>query len=202
MFLSVTQTGCQSPKSPRRRESSKESSRGFCVSLLRNTVFVKVDVLGMHPSPLIVSDSVIYRLFYGCFTLTSVRRDVFANNRLSLPLVSSTSLAHLFIMATSLSFGAVSQIHACLTDPEYGPSLAADKSAFMYTVRDEGLKDLFDYIKHHVRQPTVYICCVVYSIVFSLTSNRSVGRQKTENEQPDFAYSFSFFLLEWSRYLK
>ncbi|KIM78300.1 hypothetical protein PILCRDRAFT_824514 [Piloderma croceum F 1598] len=89
-----------------------------------------------------------------CFR--EVRRDVFANSRLSLPLVSSSSLALLFIMSTSLSFGAVSQIHAYLTDPEYGPSLAAEKSAFMYTVRDEGLKDLFDYMKHHPEEEQLF----------------------------------------------
>jgi hypothetical protein len=101
-----------------------------------------------------------------------------------------------------MSFGAVSQIHACLTDPEYGPSLAAEKSAFMYTVRDEGLKDHFDYLKHHVRQTTVYIYCVTYMVVFSLRRNRLVGNEKTKDRQPDIARSSSFLLLEWPRHLK
>jgi SAM-dependent methyltransferase len=82
-----------------------------------------------------------------CFR--EVRHEVFANNRLSLLLVSSSPLPNIFLQRTSVTFGLLNEMHICLTDPEYGPSLAPEKSPFMYTVRDEGLKDFFDYLKHH-----------------------------------------------------
>lgn len=113
-------------------------------------------------------------------TLTSVRRDVFANNRLSLPLVSPSPLANLILMSTNLTFGPANKIYACLADPEYGHSLASVKSPFMYNVRDEGRKDFFDYMKHHVRQITFYKTCISDMIFFSLTKNRLVSCDRLE----------------------
>jgi len=46
-------------------------------------------------------------------------------------------------------FGLLNKIYACLTDPEYGPSLAPEKSIFMYNVKDEGVKNYFDYLKNN-----------------------------------------------------
>jgi hypothetical protein len=82
-----------------------------------------------------------------------VRPDVFANNRLSLLLVSSTPLADRLLLSTTVTFGPADKFHACLTDLAYGPSMSPEKSPFMYNVKNEGLKDFFDYMKHHVRRP-------------------------------------------------
>jgi hypothetical protein len=42
----------------------------------------------------------------------------------------------------------------------------------MFTVRDEGLKDFFDYLKHHVREQTIYIAFISDLMIASLTWNR------------------------------
>ena len=81
----------------------------------------------------------------------AVRPDVFANNRLSLLLVSSAPIPNIVMLGTTLTFGLADKIYSCLADPEYGHSLAPEKSPFMYNVRDEGRKDFFDYMKYHVR---------------------------------------------------
>jgi hypothetical protein len=102
---------------------------------------------------------------------TPVRCDIFANNRLSLPLVSSTPLADVLLLSTTVSSGAAKNFYECLTDPEYGPSLAPEKCPFMYNVRDEGFKDFFDYIRHHVCQPA-HKTCIAKPIIFSPMRNR------------------------------
>ena len=119
-----------------------------------------------------------------------VRHQVFANNRLSLSLVSSTPLRNIFLLGTGLAFGLLSKIYACLTDPEYGPSITPEKSPFMYSVRDEGLKDFFDYLKHHVRRPTIYIACNSDLIVSSLIRNGLVCSRSLEF-QAHVGYSVS-----------
>jgi hypothetical protein len=82
-----------------------------------------------------------------CFR--EVRHEVFANSRLSLSLGSGAPLANIFLMGTNFFYVFVNKIHACLTDPDYGPSLVPEKSTFMYCVRDEGVRDFYDYLKHH-----------------------------------------------------
>ena len=106
-----------------------------------------------------------------------VRHNVFANNRLSLLLVSSSPLPNIFLQRTSVTFGLLNEMHICLTDPEYGPSLAPEKSPFMYTVRDEGLKDFFDYLKHHVRRTTIYIARISDLMISSLIWSRLACHQ-------------------------
>ena len=78
--------------------------------------------------------------------------------------MSSSPVAILCLLSTTVTFGAANQIYACLTDPEYGPSLKPEKSPFMYNVRNEGLADFFDYLKHHVCQLTVYTAYISYMI--------------------------------------
>jgi hypothetical protein len=56
----------------------------------------------------------------------------------------------------------------------------------MYNVRNEGLADFFDYLKHHVCQLTVYTAYISYMISFSQIWSRlvcyySCGMKQTEN---------------------
>jgi hypothetical protein len=62
----------------------------------------------------------------------------------------------MILLGTGVMFGLLNKIYACLTDPEYGPSLAPEKSIFMYNVKDEGVKNYFDYLKNNVRRSVVY----------------------------------------------
>jgi hypothetical protein len=84
-------------------------------------------------------------------TFALVRYDVFANNRLSLNLVSSTPLSIVVLLATPTKLEVLSKVYACLTDPEYSTSFASDKSVFMYRFKDEGITSFFDYLQKNVR---------------------------------------------------
>jgi len=103
----------------------------------------------------------VYQIYLAYFTellmkqknCVLVRPDVFANNHLSLLLVSSTPVADRLLLSTTVTFGPADKFYACLTDLAYGPSMSPEKSPFMYNVKNEGLKDFFDYMKHHVRRP-------------------------------------------------
>ena len=102
-----------------------------------------------------------FNLIYRWHDFSPVRHEGFANSRLSLSLGSGAPLANIFLMGTNFFYVFVNKIHACLTDPDYGPSLVPEKSTFMYCVRDEGVRDFYDYLKHHVRRKVIRIACIM-----------------------------------------
>jgi len=53
------------------------------------------------------------------------------------------------LFATPTKIEVSSKVYACLTDPEYGPSFAPDKSIFMYRFKDEGITSFFDYLEQN-----------------------------------------------------
>src|ERR1700691_5043379 len=103
-----------SQKSLRRQESSKENWQGSCASLPPGIVSVKVYMYGILTT---------FNLIYRWHDFSPVRHEVFANSRLSLSLGSGAPLANIFLMGTNFFYVFVNKIHACLTDPDYGPSL-------------------------------------------------------------------------------
>ncbi|KAJ7573692.1 S-adenosyl-L-methionine-dependent methyltransferase [Mycena floridula] len=86
----------------------------------------------------------------GCFAESSP--DVFANNRLSLTLISSSPIAALVGLNAGECLQAMNVLPETMTDPEYAFSNEASKSAFMFSVRHE-LGDpnaaLFDWYGSH-----------------------------------------------------
>jgi hypothetical protein len=80
---------------------------------------------------------------------------VFANNRISLTLIRSTT-ADALLLNTGMTLSGVAALPETLRDPEYGPSYEPSKSAFMYSVKDENLTNYFEYLKVHVSYTNLY----------------------------------------------
>ncbi|KAH7923036.1 S-adenosyl-L-methionine-dependent methyltransferase [Leucogyrophana mollusca] len=118
------------------------------------------DILDGHPKGIHVSElaemvhfekgklSRIMRVLAskGCFT--EVDTDVFANNRLSLILKSSSNPGCLVrIHAQDVSQGAA-VLYETLTEPEYATSYDPDKAPLIYALKKKGLKgSFFDWMK-------------------------------------------------------
>lgn len=84
------------------------------------------------------------------FYVFSVGPDVFANNRLSLPLVDSPSADLLLLMTGVTQQGSIALPDA-IKDPQFGHSNEPSKSAFMYFHKDRGVDDtLFSYLEKNV----------------------------------------------------
>ncbi|KAL0060251.1 hypothetical protein AAF712_012961 [Marasmius tenuissimus] len=84
----------------------------------------------------------------GCFK--EVEDSIFANNRLSLTLLSSNPMSAIVATLAGENLRAVASLPEALVDPEYGASVAPDKTSFTYTVRGE-MKNasFFDWYKTH-----------------------------------------------------
>lgn len=85
--------------------------------------------------------------------LFAVKPDVYVNNRLSLTLLSTSSIAAMAGLATDEAAKSVRALAPMMQDPEYGLSSDVGKSAFMYSRKDE-YKDpdgsIFSWMKEHV----------------------------------------------------
>jgi hypothetical protein len=80
----------------------------------------------------------------------SVEPDVFANSRLSATLVDSPSTDLLLLMTGIIHEGSFS-LPDTLSDPQFGPSNAPSKSAFMYFRKDKGMDGtIFSYLGTNV----------------------------------------------------
>lgn len=79
--------------------------------------------------------------------------DVFANNRLSLTLLSSNPTSATVGLFTEECSRGVTALYDNLSDPDYASSYDSNKSAFMYSIKDE-ITDgsLFDWYALHVRR--------------------------------------------------
>ncbi|KAF9263801.1 S-adenosyl-L-methionine-dependent methyltransferase [Marasmius fiardii PR-910] len=73
----------------------------------------------------------------GCFS--EVSKDVYANNRISLPLLTRNPISPAISLYSSL-LQAVSALPEALAHPEYASSKAVNRSAFSYSIRKE-MKD-------------------------------------------------------------
>jgi hypothetical protein len=83
---------------------------------------------------------------------TKVSTDVFANNRLSLTLVDSNPSSGIMNFFDDEYDYAVHMIPNALTDPEYRDSYEVSKTAFMYSIKDQGVRGgHFDWMQLHVR---------------------------------------------------
>ncbi|KAL0565880.1 hypothetical protein V5O48_016138 [Marasmius crinis-equi] len=84
----------------------------------------------------------------GCFK--EVAEDVFANNRLSLTLLSTNPVSAIVLATTGECMKAVNSIPEAFVNSEYAFSASVNKSAFAYSVRGE-MEDavLFDWYKAH-----------------------------------------------------
>ncbi|KAG6868434.1 hypothetical protein C0993_002917 [Termitomyces sp. T159_Od127] len=79
-----------------------------------------------------------------------VKPDVFANNRLSLVLLSSSDVACLTVCHTTLAPRAGSILYDNLSDPKSAASYDPKDSPFMQVVKDEGIDGtFFDWLKAH-----------------------------------------------------
>lgn len=80
-----------------------------------------------------------------------VKTGVFANNRLSTTLKSSTAPAdYLLINSWARSEGSNS-LDRCLIDPTFGPSYEPAKAPFLYHMKDSRYGGFFDYLRANVR---------------------------------------------------
>ncbi|KAJ8073210.1 hypothetical protein PM082_020079 [Marasmius tenuissimus] len=84
----------------------------------------------------------------GCFK--EVAENVFANNRLSLTLLSTNPVSVTVLLNTGESLKGVNSIPEAMGDPEYGASVAVNKTAFTYSVKGEMENAaLFDWYRVH-----------------------------------------------------
>ncbi|KAF9254281.1 S-adenosyl-L-methionine-dependent methyltransferase [Marasmius fiardii PR-910] len=82
----------------------------------------------------------------GCFT--EVSKDVYANNRISFPLLSSNPLSSTFSLFSAEPLQFVSVIPEALVHPEYAFSRAVDRSSCSFMVRKEMENaSYFDWLK-------------------------------------------------------
>ncbi|KAH8824320.1 O-methyltransferase-domain-containing protein [Flagelloscypha sp. PMI_526] len=118
------------------------------------------DALLPHPEGLHIDDlakttglprsklSHIIRLLATRNCFREVSRDVFANNRLSLTLLSTNPVSDLIGTFSDECFQGVWALHDVLSDSEYGPAVSEEKAAFAYALRSEMPgATLFDYLK-------------------------------------------------------
>ncbi|KAA1465913.1 S-adenosyl-L-methionine-dependent methyltransferase [Dentipellis sp. KUC8613] len=137
---------------------------GFEVACMRVAIRAKIpDILLAHPEGLHV-DAIaekaglepkklarILRCLAARHTFLEVSHDVFTNSRTSYTLRSECPIAdYAGMMAEEFQRNATANLYDALTDPVYGPSYDANRSAFSYGVKDE-LKDvaLFTWYEHH-----------------------------------------------------
>ncbi|KAG6915159.1 hypothetical protein DXG01_012954 [Tephrocybe rancida] len=79
-----------------------------------------------------------------------IKPDVFANNRLSMVLLSSSDVACLTLCHTTLAPRAASILHENLSDPKTAFSYDPKDSPFMQVVKHEGIDGtFFDWLKAH-----------------------------------------------------
>lgn len=71
----------------------------------------------------------------------SVAPDVFANNRLSVNLISDTSLAALVDLIADDGQTPATLLPQYLVDPDYGQSLSMTKALYQYRRKDQGIPD-------------------------------------------------------------
>ncbi|KAK1215011.1 hypothetical protein PQX77_022396 [Marasmius sp. AFHP31] len=84
----------------------------------------------------------------GCFK--EVADNIFANNRLSLMLLSSNPMSATVMFIAGSGLKAAHSLPEALVDPEYGMSVAVNKTPFAYVVRGEMENtSFFDWCKAH-----------------------------------------------------
>ncbi|KAH7909765.1 S-adenosyl-L-methionine-dependent methyltransferase [Hygrophoropsis aurantiaca] len=117
------------------------------------------DILNEHPEGMHISElaelahlekgklSRVLRVLAskGCFTL--VDTDVFANNRLSLILRSSSNAGCLVRIHAQDVSQVAGVLYETLVDPEYATSYEPDKAPLIYVLKQKGLASFFDWIK-------------------------------------------------------
>ncbi|KAF8067694.1 O-methyltransferase-domain-containing protein [Lyophyllum atratum] len=92
----------------------------------------------------------ILRLLATKHVFTEVEPEIFANNRLSLVLQSSSNVSYLTYCHTTLGPKAASVFYDNLTNKDYATSYDPGKSPFMQAVQDEGIRgSFFDWLKAH-----------------------------------------------------
>ncbi|KAF8645727.1 hypothetical protein AX16_007595 [Volvariella volvacea WC 439] len=79
-----------------------------------------------------------------CFR--EVDTNVFANNRLSVMLLSENPISYFSRLCTDEASQAALSLYETLTDPTFGPSFETIKSPFLYSVRDKFSGNFLDYI--------------------------------------------------------
>ena len=95
---------------------------------------------------------------YQCISrnLLLVNRDVFANNRLSLVIKSTSNVGYLARSGGGIGSQAASVLFDALSDPEYGASHDPGKSAFLYAMKQKGLpavSNAFEMLEMDVSHP-------------------------------------------------
>jgi hypothetical protein len=81
----------------------------------------------------------------------AVGPDIFANNRISLLLYDAKPTRAIIGVFTDDCNKASSVQYETVTDEEYGPSFSPNRSAFMYSKKDEKIDShAFDCLKVHV----------------------------------------------------
>jgi len=99
----------------------------------------------------------ILRLLATKHVFEEVKPEVFANNRLSLVLHSSSNVSCLTYCHTTLGPKAASVFYDNLTNPEYAASYSPSKSPFMQAVQDEGIQGaFFDWLKAHPEKRSTF----------------------------------------------
>ncbi|KZP34272.1 S-adenosyl-L-methionine-dependent methyltransferase [Athelia psychrophila] len=112
-----------------------------------------------------------------CFR--EVSQGVFANNRLSSQLVSSTPVGDCCLLIGGISMLGANSLHAWLTDPEYGLSEGPAPASFIYSIKDQGRTDLFDWLNHNPEWLTLF-------------SGGMVGFTEISGDAPMLAQTYPF----------
>ncbi|KAG6852680.1 hypothetical protein C0991_009963 [Blastosporella zonata] len=113
--------------------------KGVHVDVLSKSVGIESGKLGR-----------ILRLLATKHIFSEVKPDVFANNRLSLVLQSSSDASYLTMCHTTLAPRAVSILYDNLTNPGSALSYNPKDSPYMQAVKDEGIDGtFFDWLKAH-----------------------------------------------------
>ncbi|KAF7981927.1 hypothetical protein HWV62_30695 [Athelia sp. TMB] len=89
-----------------------------------------------------------------CFR--EVGHGVFANNRLSSQLLSGTPIGDLCLLVGGASMLGANSLYAWLTDPAYGLCEGKAPAPFIYSIRDQGRTDLFDWLNHNPEWRAVF----------------------------------------------
>jgi hypothetical protein len=85
--------------------------------------------------------------------LDVVKADTFANTRITSPLLSANPVSDLVAVYVDECAKSVQSLTAWMTDEDFSSSERPEKSAFMYTLRDEKMREedtLFDWLSLHV----------------------------------------------------
>lgn len=103
---------------------------------------------------------------YACL----VSPDTFANNRLSINLISDHSVSALVDFITEEGQRSALALSDYVVDPQFGQSLSMSETVFQYRNRDEGLQGLTFYQWLQLSVRLIVSCCLVYFLAVAHTT--------------------------------